>query len=149
MAATNHERVGNALDLLRAGLGPFVEREIKAAMKDGTSIPSLQALASDPLIKDKPITDWDAALLLKVMWESWNEVFRKTLGPAERGLVGELRGHRNKWAHQEPFTSDDAYRALDSAGRLLMAVSAPQSRDLERIKMELLRVRFDEQPRRA
>lgn len=147
MAATNHERVGNALDLLRAGLGPFVEREIKAAMKDGTSIPSLQALASDPLIKDKPITDWDAALLLKVMWESWNEVFRKTLGPAERGLVGELRGHRNKWAHQEPFASDDAYRALDSAGRLLTAVSAPQSRELERIKMELLRVRFDEQAR--
>gem|GEM_PF-6092807 len=27
MAATNHERVGKALDLLRAGLGPFVERE--------------------------------------------------------------------------------------------------------------------------
>jgi hypothetical protein len=147
MAITNHERVGNALDLLRAGLGPFVEREIKAAMKDGVNVPALQALASDPIIKDKPITDWDAALLLKAMWESWNEVFRKTLGPAERGLVGELRGHRNKWAHQEPFTSDDAYRALDSAGRLLTAVSAPQSRDLERIKMELLRVRFDEQAR--
>ncbi len=147
MAITNHERVGNALDLLRAGLGPFVEREIKAAMKDGTSVPALQSLASDPLIKDKPITEWDAALLLKVMWESWNEVFRKTLGPAERGIVGELRGHRNKWAHQEAFTSDDAYRALDSAGRLLTAVSAPQSRDLERIKMELLRVRFDEQAR--
>ena len=147
MAVTNHERVGNALDLLRAGLGPFVEREIKASMKDGVSVPALQALASDALIKDKPVTDWDAALLLKVMWESWNDVFRKTLGPAERGLVGELRGHRNRWAHQEPFTSDDAYRALDSAGRLLTAVSAPQSRDLERIKMELLRVRFDEQAR--
>lgn len=147
MAATNHERVGNALDLLRAGLGPFVEREIKAAIKEGTTVSSLQALANDPLIKDKPIPEWDAALLLKVMWESWNEVFRKTLGPAERGLVGELRGHRNKWAHQEPFTSDDAYRALDSAGRLMTAVSAPQSRELERIKMELLRVRFDEQAR--
>ena len=90
MAITNHERVGNALDLLRAGLGPFVEREIKAAMKDGTNVPALQSLASDPLIKDKPITEWDAALLLKVMWESWNEVFRKTLGPAERGIVGEI-----------------------------------------------------------
>ena len=147
MAITNHERVGNALDLLRAGLGPFVEREIKAAMKDGVSVPALKALANDPLVKDKPIVEWDAALLLKVMWESWNEVFRKTLGPAERGLVGEMRGHRNKWAHQEPFSSDDTYRALDSAGRLLTAVSAPQSRDLERIKMELLRVRFDEQAR--
>ena len=147
MAATNHERVGNALDLLRTGLGPFVEREIKAAMKDGVSVPPLQTLANDQRVRDRPIVEWDAALLLKVMWESWNQVFRKTLGPAERGLVGEMRGHRNKWAHQEPFSSDDTYRALDSAGRLLTAVSAPQSRDLERIKMELLRVRFDEQAR--
>ena len=55
--------------------------------------------------------------------------------------------HRNKWAHQESFSSDDAYRALDSVGRLLTAVSAPQSDELERLKMELLRVRFDEQAR--
>ena len=38
------------------------------------------------------------------MWESWNDVFRKTLGPAERSLVSELRDVRNKWAHQEPFS---------------------------------------------
>ena len=49
--------------------------------------------------------------------------------------------------HQESFSSDDAYRALDSVGRLLTAVSAPQSDELERLKMELLRVRFDEQAR--
>ena len=66
-----------------------------------------------------------AAGLLKLMWETWNEVFRRVLGPAERGLTGELRDHRNRWAHQERFSSDDAYRALDSAGRLLAAVSAP------------------------
>ena len=38
------------------------------------------------------------------MWETWNDVFRATLGPAERGFVGELRGHRNRWAHQAPFS---------------------------------------------
>ena len=81
------------------------------------------------------------------MWATWNEVFRTILGPADRSLVSELRDHRNKWAHQESFTSDDAYRALDSVGRLLAAVSAPQSDELERLKMELLRVRFDEQAR--
>ena len=81
------------------------------------------------------------------MWETWNDVFRKTLGPAERSLVSELRDHRNKWAHQEAFSSDDAYRALDSAGRLLTAVSAPQADEIEKMKMELLRLRFDEQVR--
>ena len=99
------------------------------------------------MLANKPIPGWDVAGLLKLMWETWNDIFRKILWSAERSLVGELRGHRNKWAHQESFSSDDAYRALDSVGRLLAAVSAPQSGDLEKIKMELLRVRFDEQTR--
>ncbi len=148
MAISNHERVGKALELLKAGLGPFVDREIKSAMESRrVDIDKLRDSAEDLVRADKPILEWDVAALLKLMWETWNDVFRVILGPAERGLVGELRGHRNKWAHQENFSSDDAYRALDSAGRLLAAVSAPQSDELERLKMELLRVRFDEQVR--
>lgn len=34
MAITNHERVGKALELLKGGLGPFVERELAKAYKD-------------------------------------------------------------------------------------------------------------------
>ena len=62
-------------------------------------------------------------------------------------LVSELRDVRNKWAHQKPFSSDDADRALDSLPRLLTAVSAPQADEVDKMKMELLRVRFDEQVR--
>ena len=73
---------------------------------------------------------------------------QKTLGRAERSLISELREIRNKWAHQKPFSSDDAYRALDSAARLLSAVVAPpQVEELEKLKTDLLRVRFDEQVR--
>ena len=36
MATTNQERVAKALELLKAGLAPFVEREIHAAVKAGT-----------------------------------------------------------------------------------------------------------------
>ena len=147
MAITNQERVGKAMDLLRTGLAPFVEREITAAMKNGTNVPALRALADDPLIKNKPINGWDVSLLLRVMWDSWNEVFRTILGPAERGLVGEIRGHRNKWAHQEPFSSDDADRALDSMSRLLAAISAPQGDEINKMKIELRRLIFDEQLR--
>ena len=148
MAVTNHERVGKALDLLRAGLGPFVDREVKGSLESRRlDAFKLRDFAEDPVLAKKPTAEWDVAGLLKLMWETWNDVFRRILGPAERGLVGELRGHRNKWAHQESFSSDDAYRALDSVGRLLAAVSAPQSEELERLKMELLRVRFDEQAR--
>ena len=34
MASTNHERVGKSLELLKAGLGPFVERELRAHYGD-------------------------------------------------------------------------------------------------------------------
>ena len=61
--------------------------------------------------------------------------------------MSELRDHRNKSAHQEAFSSDDTYRALDSSGRLLTAVSAPQADEIEKMKTELLRLRFDEQAR--
>ena len=35
MAVTNHERVGKGLELLRAGLEPFVQRELKRAVHAG------------------------------------------------------------------------------------------------------------------
>src|SRR6202043_1574914 len=127
------------------GLGPFVDRELKSAYQDQASTQAATFVGDDRLLTKKPIIEWDAASLLKLMWESWNSVFRKILGPAERSLLSELRDHRNKWAHQQTFSSDDAYRALDSAGRLLTAVSAPQADEIEKMKMELLRLRFDEQ----
>ena len=148
MATTNHERVGKALELLKAGLGPFVDREMQAAIKaQRVGADALRPFVDDPQIGNRRVPEWDVAALLKLMWETWNAVFRTILGPAERGFVGELRGHRNRWAHQEPFSSDDAYRALDTTGRLLTAVSASQAAEVERLKMELLRVRFDEQAR--
>ena len=107
----------------------------------------LSNYGEDRVLGNKPIPEQDVAGLLKLMWDTWHHVFREILGPAERSLVSELRGHRNQWAHQESFSSDDAYRALDSVGRLLTAVSAPQSEELEKRKLELLRVRFDEQTR--
>jgi len=147
MAITNHERVGKAMDLLKQGLGPFVEREFKSAHKDRALAEASRYMGEDRLLTKKAIAEWDAAGLLKLMWESWNDIFRRTLGPADRSLVSELRDLRNKWAHQQTFSGDDAYRALDSAGRLLTAVSAPQSDEIEKTKMELLRLRFDEQVR--
>ena len=149
MAITNHERVGKVLDLLKEGLQPFVEREMKAQHAQLWLDQARLSVAETQthLFSGKGDPQWDSASLLSVMWNQWNVVFRKTLGQAERTLVSELRDVRNRWAHQKPFSSDDAYRALDSAGRLLTAVSAPQAEEVEKIKMELLRVRFDEQVR--
>jgi len=109
------------MELLKQGLGSFVEREFTNLYKDRAGAEAIRYLGEDRLLAKKAIPEWDAAGLLKLMWESWNDVFRRTLGPADRSLVSELRDLRNKWAHQQTFTSDDTYRALDSSGRLLTA----------------------------
>ena len=148
MAITNYERVGKALELLRDGLRPFVARELEA--RHGKYwITTVTAAWPNELAwregEDEP--QMDAAVLLRMMWDQWNVVFNRTLGFSERSLVSELREVRNRWAHQETFSTDDAYRALDSAARMLTAISAPQADEIEKMKMELLRLRFDEQVR--
>lgn len=96
--------------------------------------------------KGTPTQD-DAALLV-AMDRKWSEVFRNTLGKAERSLVNELLDVRNRWAHQQPFSSDDTDRALDSIGRLLTALTATAEADeVGKMKTELRRLIFDEQMR--
>lgn len=90
---------------------------------------------------------YDSRSVLAILWNQWNEVFRITLGPSERSMVSELRGVGNKLAHEEQFSGDDTYRALDSVERLLLAVAAEQSEEAGKMKQELLRLRFDEQVR--
>jgi predicted AAA+ superfamily ATPase len=147
MAITNQERVGKALELLRTGLAPFVERELRNAFGPRAEAEAARLVGDDRLNAKRPLAEWDVAALLRVMWEAWNEVFRKPLGPAERSLVSELREWRNRWAHQKLFPSDDADRALDSAERLLTAISAPEAQEVRRIKLELRRLVYDEQVR--
>ncbi len=149
MSISNYDRVARAMELLKDGLSPFVERELKAqhAQHWLKEVKASVGPVQDSLFKDEAKLPWDAASLLAVMWNQWQTVFRKTLGQTERSLVSELRDVRNRWAHQATFSTDDAYRALDSAGRLLTAISASQADEIEKMKMELLRVRFDEQVR--
>jgi Swt1-like HEPN len=79
MAITNQERVGKAMDLLRAGLAPFVEREVQSAVKAGSvRMDAARRFVDDPILGNKPIAQWDVAGLLKLMWETWNDVFRTT-----------------------------------------------------------------------
>ena len=135
------------MELLRAGLAPFVEREFKSQHQEQSAEAARRYFVDDRTVGKKPLTEWDVAALLKLVWESWNEVFSRTLGRAERSLVQELRDFRNKWAHQEPFSSDDADRALDSMARLLTAVSAKEADEVGKMKLELRRLTFDEQVR--
>ena len=148
MATTNSERVGKALDRLRDGIGPFVEREfVNIHRKRALDIARSYFHSDNRLSTDGPMTEWDIAALLNLMVYSWQDVFRQTLGHTERSLVSELIDWRNKWAHQSRYSSDDAERALDSATRLLTAISAPEADEIAKMRSDLRRLVIDEQIR--
>lgn len=141
--------MGKGIDLLATGLRPFVERELKSHLGDNwqSTLPEPGAGRGTKSKPQAPNLD-DPQILLGVMWDQWNTVFRDILGPPERSLVSELRTVRNQWAHNEQFSSNDAIRALDSAERLLQAVSAAdQATELGLMRMDLMRTLFDEQRR--
>ena len=117
MAITNYDRVGKALELLRDGLRPFVERELATKYGSRAAAEIKTALSDRRLGGSKGDSLNDIAVLLVVMDKTWGAVFGAILGRAERNLVNELLDSRHRWAHQETITGDDAYRILDSAGR--------------------------------
>jgi len=141
MADTNNERVGKTLSLLAQGLAPFVDRE--CGLKYGSDW-------ENAVPGDGARSKTDVQFLLRAMTSTWREVFERTLGRMERNYVSELIDARNRWAHQELFSSDDAYRALDSAERLLLAVNAgEQATEVGRMKHDLQRRRYSEEARRV
>ncbi len=150
---TNYERVGRTLGALREGLMPFVVQELIATPTVAEKWRDVVlSQATDPdatakqLAKNEPV---DVYVQLKVMWDHWNDVFKRTLGHAERSLVSELRGFRNDWAHQKQFSTDDAYRCMDSAERLLSAISAPQAEQIASEKALLMREKYQQDVRNS
>src|SRR5215510_8008768 len=77
MAITNYERVGKAMELLKAGLAPFVEREFKNLYKGRALVEAQRFITSERLEANRPFNAWDAAVLLRLMWDAWNDVFRR------------------------------------------------------------------------
>ena len=136
MAFTNREWVGKALDSLKVGLGPFVSREFIRRYQGRTGAELRRILGEPPQNPRKPFHDMDVAALLRVMNDnhSWNDIFRGIIVRPGRSWVNELLDVRNRWAHQNEFSTDDAYRALDSAYRLLALVKSPQADDVKKMR---------------
>lgn len=153
---TNHQRIGIALDLLSTGLFPFFEQSLRAVYGERWEDAARVSCRSQATAQPGNFR-WDAQAMLTVMWDTWNPVFRRSLGLIERSVVSELREFRNRWAHQTIMSEDDEYRVLDSVQRLLVACGAEnvaaqveeQKFDLlreklgRRVNQELARVRFN------
>ena len=140
MAITNQERVGKAMELLRAGLAPFVEREFKSLHQAQAAEAARRYLGDDRTARqeaDRRLGRGGAA--------------QAHVGGVERRLPQDARPRRalagaascataaTSGRTRSRSPSDDADRALDSMARLLTAVSAPQADEVGKMKMELRR----------
>ena len=117
MAITNHERVGKALELLKDGVAPFLERELKSEYQqrwfdEVKTMLSPQQLTFAGTEKNPK---WDIATVLAVMWNQWNEVFRKTSRAGRTDTGQRATRSAQQVGASEAVYSDDADRALDTA----------------------------------
>ena len=138
LETANREQVGRALDLARDGLRPFVERELRRSQRGLGQVRDALA-GTDYAEAEEPLSDIAAIVL--VILRRWQEVFqprlKRTIRGQVRSHVGEVGSIRNRWAHQEPFSDDDAIRAVDTIRRLLRDVRAKEAEQVERVLVEL------------
>ena len=147
MAVSNRERVLRGLDILAAGLGPFVDAVMSQALPGerdwvevlkarNTRRSNVQFSRSDPLF------------LLKVIAEE--RVFRDRLSRAEHSFASELWETRNKFAHGGAFSAGDTYRALDTMERLLTAAdAAAEAEEVRKLRLDAQRAAYEAETQRV
>lgn len=144
MAKSTRQYVFEGMELLPPALIPFVEKRLESSIKGHWQVQVFEKL---PGLRPNSngTANWDQAALFNVMDRFWNDAFRTVLGRAERSLVNELSDVRNKLAHNETFSYDDAERALDSMRRLMEAISAGETAEaLSKMRDTILRTKFTE-----
>lgn len=123
MAKSTRQHVFEGMELLPEGLIPFVEKRLESQVKGHWQVEAVQRVRGLRPNSEGQV-NWDQQGLLQVMMAFWKDAFAMVLGHPERSYVSELLDVRNKLAHNENFTYDDAERALDTMRRLLESVSA-------------------------
>lgn len=144
MAKSTRQYVFEGMELLPEALVPFVEKRLESSVKGHWQIEVVQRVQG---LKPNSTGEvgWDQQGLLKTMMAFWKESFGTVLGHPERSYISELLDVRNKLSHNEPFTYDDAERALDSMRRLMESISAGDVADqLGKMRDTILRTKFSE-----
>ena len=157
MATSNRERIRRALELLGGSLDTFITGATRDKIPPGETWTMLLAAKDAGKGSDKKYNPVDPQNGLRMLTENvtsraipgWYP-FGDLLSRAEQSLASEMREVRDREAHHEPFTADDAYRALDTAERLLRAIGAPESADeVKRSRIDLRRVSSEQEDRRV
>ena len=146
MAITNYERVGKALDLLREGLRPFVERELQAQYGKYwiTTRPATGATISRGTATSRT---WTRPRCCGSCGTSGTSCSRRRWASASAALSASCARCATAGRTRTPSRATTPTARSTPAARLLTAISASQADEINRMKTELLRLQFDEQVR--
>jgi len=158
MAISNRDRIGKMFELLAPALDEFIARSVATKLPEGASWTALVAMKDKKKgVEGKEYDRLDPQVQLRMLTENiphnlsagWYP-FDDAIGRVGQGYSKELREARNDWAHNKSFTDDDAYRSLDTAERLLVAVGAPVvAEEVKAIRLGLRRLTADKDDRKV
>ncbi|MEI2811955.1 MAG: DUF499 domain-containing protein [Nocardioides sp.] len=151
MAVSNRDRIGKLFEVIAPALDDYISSVIGAvdpavganwvqliAAKDGHAGKVYDPL--DPQVQLRMLTESSITNNVKPRWYPFSD----TLGRVGEAFATELKNARNTWAHNGSFTDDDAYRALDTAERLMTLLGKPSEADqVKSIRLNLRRVTAD------
>src|SRR5574341_28007 len=155
MANSNRDRVGRAFELFAEGASPFVDAHmaahVQATMPAGRQVDWTEVIAArdeQRYGRRSALSKGDPQLLIRMLLEEWR-AFRDDLTRSHQNLAGLLKDARNKLAHNDAFSADETYRALDTIELLLQAMGAVEQADaVRRSKVEHQRAVYAEEARR-
>lgn len=157
MAMSNRDRVGKMFEIAAPVLDDFLQRTLMDNLPDEADWTLLVAAKDQKKgISGKEYSRTDPQTQLRMLTENiphqlkpgWFP-FDGLLSQVHKSYASELRDYRDMWAHNKPFTDDDAYRALDTAERLLAALGGGDAAaEVAAIRLNLRRVTADKDDRK-
>lgn len=151
MAVSNRDRIGKLFECIAPPLDDYISSVIGSvdpavganwvqivAAKDGQEGKVYDPL--DPQVQLRMLTESSITTNVKPRWFPFSD----TLGRVGEAFATELKNARNTWAHNGSFSDDDAYRALDTAERLMTLLGKASAADqVKQIRLNLRRVTAD------
>lgn len=93
--------------------------------------------------------DSDPSALITVVFDSYQDVFKAEIGSKGRSLLDLVRAARNDFAHNQSFSVDAAYKALDRIEEFLVLIDAPEATEVGTAKTELMRARLEAETKKV
>ena len=146
----NNTLIESAFNAMRPTLGAFIMREMIRNYHDawweegvlGHLYEDQRRDVAGPGVMDDTarIDSLDILLMLRLIVQSWKDVFRPVMDRRSQSWARELIDTRNSWAHRtaDGFSDDDTERALDTMARLMDQIDPETAVAIRDFRRELM-----------